>query len=333
VIEPIPNSGDVAQENESWKHEVASRLDSYRSKSQRKLTGDFSMRFNFDGEPARPRQQICVPAQASEALEQTVEIAEAASQPATDLRHEAKTKMVEAKEEPEPIELPQTVPPSQPPPLRPSVPFKRRVVMEANVIEFPRLFPPEPPPSNLLAEPMVATVPRILDAPEIAEPLLETPILDGMRLEHLDHNPAPELELPLQVAPVAQRLYASIFDGLIVLIAFAIFSAIAYKMLTGFTWTKPIMGAAGLAPVILWGVYQYLFIVYGARTPGMATAQLAFSTFEGTAPNRRQRQIRLLAMALSCSSLMLGFLWAFFDEDLLCWHDRISRTYAFRQKS
>lgn len=333
MIDPIPSPADAAQENESWKHEVASRLDRYRSKSQRKLTGDFSMRFNFDGELARPRQQICVPAPPPETVEEQVELTETAIQPMIELQRVAKTQVVEEKEEAEAIELPQTVPPSQPPPLRPSVPFKRRVVMEANVIEFPRLFPPEPPPSNLLAEPMVATVPRILDAPEIAEPLLETPILDGMRLEHLDHNPAPELELPLQVAPIAQRLYASIFDGLIVLTAFAIFSAITYKMLTGFEWTRPIIGAAGLAPAIFWGVYQYLFIVYGARTPGMVTAQLAFSTFEGTAPNRRQRRIRLLAMALSCSSLMLGFLWAFFDEDLLCWHDRISRTYAFRQKS
>jgi hypothetical protein len=28
---------------------------------------------------------------------------------------------------------------------------------------------------------------------------------------------------------------------------------------------------------------------------------------------------------------MLGFVWAFFDEDTLCWHDRISRTYLVRQ--
>jgi uncharacterized RDD family membrane protein YckC len=333
VIESVPNPGDSAQENESWKNEVASRLDRYRSKSQRKLTGEFSMRFNFDGEPARPRQQVCVPSPQPKIAAEIPEIAEAISETAAALPQETKAQIIEEKEEPELVELPQTVPPSQPPPLRPSVPFKRRIVMEANVIEFPRLFPPEPPASNLLAEPMVATVPRILDAPEIARPLLETPILDGMRLEHLDHNPAPELELPLQVAPLARRLYASTFDGLIVLLASGVFSGISYKILSGIEWTMPVVGVMASAPAILWGMYQYLFIVYGARTPGMAAAQLAFSTFEGTAPNLRQRRVRMLAMALSCSSLMLGFLWAFFDEDMLCWHDRISRTYTFRQKS
>jgi hypothetical protein len=25
--------------------------------------------------------------------------------------------------------------------------------------------------------------------------------------------------------------------------------------------------------------------------------------------------------------VMLGFLWAMVDEDMLCWHDRISQTF------
>ena len=77
--------------------------------------------------------------------------------------------------------------------------------------------------------------------------------------------------------------------------------------------------------------YQYVFLLYGARTPGMVFARLSLSTFQGTAPNRRERILRLLGIAVSCSSLMLGFIWAFFDDDTLCWHDRISRTYTFRQ--
>ena len=34
-----------------------------------------------------------------------------------------------------------------------------------------------------------------------------------------------------------------------------------------------------------------------------------------------------LALALSSVSLGLGFVWAIVDEDTLCWHDRITRTY------
>ena len=331
MTEPSSNidPGDLRPEQDSWKSEVASRLDTYRSRSKRKLSGDFSMRFNFDGEPASPRQQVCMPVAQKAKPEATPET-EALRQ--SEITAESVAEVVEEKAEPEQIELPQTVPPTQPP-LRPSVPFKRKVVMEANVIEFPRLFPPEPPPSYSIAEPVLPTAPRILDAPEIGQPLLETPILDGMRLEKKEAEPLPELELPLQVAPIARRLEASIADALVVVLASMLFAAIAYKMLPGLEISKPMLGGMALIPAIFWAVYQYLFLVYGARTPGMALARLAFSTFKGTAPNRRERRRRVLAMALSCSSLMLGFVWAFFDEDMLCWHDRISRTYSFHQRS
>ena len=32
-------------------------------------------------------------------------------------------------------------------------------------------------------------------------------------------------------------------------------------------------------------------------------------------------------MGLSALSLGLGFLWCLLDEDMLCWHDRMTRTY------
>jgi uncharacterized RDD family membrane protein YckC len=329
VTEPSSNfdAGDLHPEQE-WKNEVASRLDTYRTRSKRKLSGDFSMRFNFDGEPARPREPVCMPAVPESESEL---LAEPKAEAQNEVAAESVAEVIEEKIEPARIELPHTIPPTQPP-LRPSVPFKRKVVMEANVIEFPRLFPPEPPSNYSVAEPVLPSTPRILDAPEIAQPLLETPILDGMRLERREADPLPELELPLQVAPVSRRLQASVGDALIVALGTMLFAAITYKMLPDLQLTTPILGGMALVSAIFWAVYQYLFIVYGARTPGMAILQLAFSTFQGTAPNRRERRRRILALALSCSSLMLGFLWAFFDEDTLCWHDRISRTYAFRQK-
>jgi uncharacterized RDD family membrane protein YckC len=331
VTEPTPNLGmDDAPENDSWKNEVASRLDTYRSRSNRKLSGEFSMRFNFDGEPAPPRQQVCVP--------------ESISAPELPPELEVESFLVEEAEAqqsaleqldgimPGQADLPQTDPPAQPPPLRPSVPFKRKVVMEANVIEFPRLFPPEPQPPYALAEPIVPTMPRILDAPEIGQPLLETPMLDGMRLEHLERTPAPGLDLPMQVTPIVNRVYAAIADAIVVLMASGLFATIAYKMLDGLEWTKPLLGGVVLVPAVLWAIYQYLFIVYSGRTPGMAITRIALSSFQGTKPSRRLRRLRCLGIALSCSSLMLGFAWAFFDEDTLCWHDRISRTYLVQPK-
>jgi hypothetical protein len=39
------------------------------------------------------------------------------------------------------------------------------------------------------------------------------------------------------------------------------------------------------------------------------------------------RRWRALMMLLSGASLGFGFLWAFFDQDYLGWHDRMTRTY------
>lgn len=314
-------------EDESWKNELASRLDTYRSKSKRKLSGNFSMRFNFDGEVAGPRQPICAPPE--EELEPEI------SDPVEAHPDSAETQIEpeQVEDAPTEVEVRPVEPPAPPPAPKPPVPFKRKILMEPNVIEFPRLFPPEPTPPYALAEPMMPSSPRILDAPEIAEPLLETPMLDGMRLEQMDQAPAPELELPLQVAQVSERVFAALADVLVILAASAVFYGIAYKMLSGIELSKPLLAAAAVVPVVLWAVYQYLFIVYGARTPGMAMTHLAFSTFSGTAPNRQQRRMRVIGLGLSCCSLLLGFIWVFFDEDMLCWHDRISRTYTFRQQS
>jgi hypothetical protein len=51
------------------------------------------------------------------------------------------------------------------------------------------------------------------------------------------------------------------------------------------------------------------------------------SRFDGTAVPRSLRRLRVAAVLLSGLSLGLGYAWAFLDEDRLCWHDRITRTY------
>ena len=335
MTEPNANL-DLHPDSESWKSEIASRLDSYRNRSKRKLSGDFSMRFDFEGAPVGPRQQICVPAVVTtdvpEAAEPTSETA-AKDPVAADTTPEGPPSFAAASLEAEVGTDPSQPTPPERPKLRPSFPFKRKIFMEPNVIEFPRLFPPEPPPPYAVAEPVLPSIPRILDAPEIAQPLIETPILDGMRLDPIAAQPVQGFELPLQAASVQRRLLSALADALVVLAATGIFGFVSLRMLPALDLGMPLFGAALVVPVIFWAVYQLLFLVYTARTPGMALTQLAFSTFEGTAPNRRQRRRRLIGMAVSCSSLMLGFIWAFFDEDTLCWHDRISRTYTFQQKS
>jgi uncharacterized RDD family membrane protein YckC len=82
------------------------------------------------------------------------------------------------------------------------------------------------------------------------------------------------------------------------------------------------------APGVFWAMYDYMFLVYAGKTPGMQLARLRLITFDGVPARRRTRRGRSIAMVLSALSLGLGLIWALLDEDTLCWHDRITRTYV-----
>lgn len=85
---------------------------------------------------------------------------------------------------------------------------------------------------------------------------------------------------------------------------------------------------AGVALLLLTGVlYHAAFLVLGAATPGMRYARIALCTFDDEYPSKAQTRGRLGAMLLSLLPLGLGVVWSIFDEDHLCWHDRLSRTY------
>lgn len=338
VNSPLSNSESVEQSepNESWRSEVASRLDSYRARRKRNLAGQFSMRFDEDGEPAPPRAALRQAAEArtpatvapdehpiheeaAQALPATVPesvvVAEVAAEP---------TVASETLQEKVPVENLQ--------PERPIAPFRRKIVMGPNVIEFPRLFAAEPGDGVALAEPVHPSAPRILDAPEIAAPLIDTPLLDGLRLEStVEEQTHQRLEVPLGVAFLAPRVYAGVIDLVTVLAGGILALVLAHSMAGPVEWSKSLVGALLGMQFVFWALYQYLFLVYGGRTPGMQVSRVSLKTFAGRVPTRRERRRRVLGLLLSCMSLSLGFLWAFFDEDALCWHDRISGTYSTQE--
>jgi uncharacterized RDD family membrane protein YckC len=59
----------------------------------------------------------------------------------------------------------------------------------------------------------------------------------------------------------------------------------------------------------------------------MRYAKIGLCTFDDENPTRKAMRRRLAAVLLSVIPFGLGILWAFFDDDRLGWHDRISRTY------
>ena len=196
----------------------------------------------------------------------------------------------------------------------------------AKILEFPRSWTPPPAPLDELAEPVIDR-PRILEAPELVPPL---PALGGITIEPVARPAAekrPGIDIPLQSASLRRRIFAAAVDIAIIVTACFLFGFIFWKM----TAIRPpriqILGlAAGLAG-IFWATYQYLLLVYAGTTPGLRLAKLELARFDGTPAARRLRRWRVLASFLSAGSLGLGYLWAFLDEDVLCWHDRITHTY------
>jgi uncharacterized RDD family membrane protein YckC len=195
----------------------------------------------------------------------------------------------------------------------------------ARILEFPRTAS-SPPLFDELAEPVVSR-PRILEVPEV---LLPPPALGGILIEPAEESARerrPGFELPLQAASMSRRLLAGAIDSLLVISAFAGFAYIFFRVTS---ITPPLQQAMAISvslAAVFWTAYQYLLLVYTGTTPGLKLAKLQLSRFDGAAVPRKTRRWRVVASVLSGLSLALGYAWCFLDEDRLCWHDRITRTY------
>jgi len=221
--------------------------------------------------------------------------------------------------EPEILSEPAPAPAPAEPPQSPQILGK--------LLEFPRWAyePPQPNPYDL-ADPVVER-PRILEVPEVVPP---PPVLGGITIEDAippAHERQPGIDMPLRTAPLGLRLWAIVVDLFVVGIALAVFGFLFYKVSEAVppVWELIAMGI-GL-PCLFWVAYQYLFVVYCGTTPGLLSAHLRLSRFDGVPANRRTRRSRVLCSLLSLFSLGMGYAWQFLDEDQLCWHERVTRTY------
>ncbi|MGA3209724.1 MAG: RDD family protein [Terriglobales bacterium] len=325
---PLLASGDDVRTGGSnrlddlWRQEVVNRVAGFRNRRSKKiLSGQFSMRLNFEAppvipyEPKLPIAENGVEASAADALPPTTQLPDQGSQapPA------------------ESIDMPRTAASVEAP------------ADHARILQFPRsqFFDAQPgffdwessSARHELAEPMFHK-PRIIDVPEtvaVAPPALADIALPANREE--EDEPAPsDFDLPPQAAPLSRRLAAALIDALLISLAtigFLVFvthgrpfMATTFPIAISKSW----LAVALCAPLLFWTAYHYLFLVHGAVTPGMAMTRLRISTFDGKPVRRAARRWRALLMVLSCVSLGLGFFWALFDQDVLCWHDRMTRT-------
>jgi uncharacterized RDD family membrane protein YckC len=130
------------------------------------------------------------------------------------------------------------------------------------------------------------------------------------------------------VATLRERREAGLLDALFVLITCAGFAGL-FRSLGGHIVVDKIDAIVSAAVLFLfYGLYLLIFTIFGGPTPGMLIRGLSVVRLDGGLPETRQLIWRGFGYVLSGAALMLGFLWAIWDEDRFTWHDRISQTYV-----
>jgi uncharacterized RDD family membrane protein YckC len=158
---------------------------------------------------------------------------------------------------------------------------------------------------------------------------IEQPALDWSGAPRAGAGAAESHGAPLlrPVASLSERRLAGMLDAAFLLFTFggilALFSALGGR----FTLTRLDAAIAVAALGMFYAQYFTLFTVFGGSTPGMMLRNLRVVSFDGDTPTPRQMLWRSFGYLISAGTFMLGFLWALWDEDHLCWQDRISQTY------
>jgi uncharacterized RDD family membrane protein YckC len=293
------------QEPDSWRHEVAARVDNYRARRRPRAPRYPSLQLKFESSESSSTGQAATSQPATTAIPSRLAVA---------MQDPLAVSQRELSIQPETYEGP------------------RLNVQEAGarILEFPRSAAPPPvfppPVFDELAEPVVDR-PRILEVPELELP---PPALGGILMDPVaepEKERRPGFELPLRAAPFSRRLLAGAIDSLLVVAAFAIFAYIFFRITLIVPASQQAAGISVSLIALFWIAYQYLLLVFTGTTPGLKLARLQLSRFDGSAVPVRIRRWRVLASVLSGFSLSLGYAWCFLDEDRLCWHDRITRTY------
>ncbi len=129
------------------------------------------------------------------------------------------------------------------------------------------------------------------------------------------------------VASLPERRRAALADAGLLLFSYGGMLALFTVLGGHIGWNKPDLAVAGATFALFYAQYFALFTVFGGSTPGMMIRGLRVVSFDGSVPTSRRMARRSLGYLISAGACFLGFIWAIWDEDQLCWHDRISQTY------
>jgi len=141
-----------------------------------------------------------------------------------------------------------------------------------------------------------------------------------------DDRARPQTAL-VPVATLAERRWAGILDALFLAVTCVGFMSM-FRSLGGQMTLEKTDAIVYLAVAYLfYALYFFLFTVMAGATPGMQLRGLTVVRLDGSLPDSRQLLWRNFGYMLSGATLLLGFVWAIWDEDHFTWQDRMSQTY------
>jgi uncharacterized RDD family membrane protein YckC len=129
------------------------------------------------------------------------------------------------------------------------------------------------------------------------------------------------------VARLAQRRSAGLLDLGLLLFSYGAFLSLFVVLGGRFAFSKLDVAVLAATVALFYALYAAVFTFFGGATPGLMLANLRVVSFDGSDPTPGQLLWRSFGYLVSAGTLMFGFLAALWDEDTLCWHDRISQTY------
>lgn len=129
------------------------------------------------------------------------------------------------------------------------------------------------------------------------------------------------------VASLLERRRAALLDFALLLFSYGGMLALFMALGGHIGFNRLDLVVSGMTLALFYAQFFALFTIFGGSTPGMMIRGLRVVSFDGSVPTSRQMVWRSFGYLISAGTCFLGFLWALWDEDHLCWQDRISQTY------
>ena len=153
----------------------------------------------------------------------------------------------------------------------------------------------------------------------VSQPQLDFSVVENFRVQ-----PA---ATSVPAAGISARRFAGILDAAAVSAVFLLFFAMFRSLGGQLAFAKADIAVYALVFFLIYSLYFSLFTLFSGATPGMTARGLSVVALDGNFPENSQLLWRTFGYLLSGGTLLLGFVWALWDEGHFTWHDRISRTY------